>query len=136
MLAGIDPGASTGIALFDGGKLTQLMTWTPKQLVLMLPSLNLEAIIYEDSRLTSPVWSRGTSQAARLKIARNVGQVDAVCAMICELAQEMGITAKGISPRHKGAKLDAVTFNKLTGWDKKSNQHERDAAMCVFYTMK
>jgi hypothetical protein len=44
----------------------------------------------------------------------------------------MKISAHGISPKHKGRKLDAETFNKLTGWQKKSNQHERDAAM-VFY---
>jgi hypothetical protein len=44
----------------------------------------------------------------------------------------MKINAHGISPKHKGRKLDAETFNKLTGWQKKSNQHERDAAMCVF----
>jgi len=89
-------------------------------------------VIFEDSRLTSPVWSRGTSQAARMKIARNVGQVDAICNLICALCEEMKINAHGISPKHKGRKLDAETFNKLTGWQKKSNQHERDAAMCVF----
>jgi len=60
------------------------------------------------------------------------GQVDAICNLICALCEEMKISAHGISPKHKGRKLDAETFNKLTGWDKKSNQHERDAAMCVF----
>lgn len=132
MLIGLDPGASTGVAIFENGKLIRLTTWTPIQLITLLPSLSVTSVIFEDSRLTSPVWSRGTSQAARMKIARNVGQVDAICNLICALCEEMKISARGVSPKHKGRKLDAETFNKLTGWDKKSNQHERDAAMCVF----
>jgi len=125
MIVGLDPGTNTGVAIFEDGKLTKLTTWTPIQLITLLPSLSVKSVIFEDSRLTSPVWSRGTSQAARMKIARNVGQVDAICNLICALCEEMKINAHGISPKHKG-------FNKLTGWDKKSNQHERDAAMCVF----
>lgn len=132
MLIGLDPGANTGVAIFDDRKLIRLTTWTPIQLITLLPILGVTSVIFEDSRLTSPVWSRGTSQAARMKIARNVGQVDAICNLICALCEEMKINAHGISPKHKGRKLDAETFNKLTGWDKKSNQHERDAAMCVF----
>ena len=132
MLIGLDPGANTGVAIFDDRKLIRLTTWTPIQLITLLPILGVTSVIFEDSRLTSPVWSRGTSPAARMKIARNVGQVDAICNLICALCEEMKISAHGISPKHKGRKLDAETFNKLTGWDKKSNQHERDAAMCVF----
>ena len=132
MIVGLDPGANTGVAIFEDGKLIRLTTWTPIQLITLLPSLSVTSVIFEDSRLTSPVWSRGTSQAARMKIARNVGQVDAICTLICALCEEMKINAHGISPKHKGRKLDAETFNKLTGWDIKSNQHERDAAMCVF----
>lgn len=132
MIIGLDPGANTGVAIFENGKLAKLATWTPIQLVTLLPGLSVQRIIYEDSRLTAPVWSRGTNQAARMKIARNVGQVDAICSLICLLCEKMNISAYGISPKQKGQKIDAETFNKLIGWDKKSNQHERDAAMCVF----
>jgi len=113
MLIGLDPGTSTGVAIFENGKLTKLTTWTPIQLITLLPSLSVTSVIFEDSRLTSPVWSRGTSQAARIKIARNVGQVDAICNLICAICEEMKISAHGISPKHKGRKLDAETFNKL-----------------------
>ena len=131
MLIGLDPGASVGVAIFEDKKLTRLMTWTPLQLITLLPSLSVDRVIFEDSRLISPVWGRGTTQAAKIKIARNVGQVDAICNLICSLCDEMKVNAHGISPKHKGRKLDAETFNKITGWTKKSNQHERDAAMCV-----
>jgi hypothetical protein len=131
MLIGLDPGSFTGVAIFENKKLTRLMTWTPLQLITLLPSLSVDRVIFEDSRLISPVWGRGTTSAAKLKIARNVGQVDAICNLICSLCNEMKVSAHGISPKHKGRKLDTETFNKITGWTKKSNQHERDAAMCV-----
>jgi hypothetical protein len=131
MLIGLDPGSSTGVAIFENKKLTRLMTWTPIQLITLLPSLSVDRVIFEDSRLISPIWGRGTTSAAKLKIARNVGQVDAICNLICSLCDEMKVNAHGISPKHKGRKLDTETFNKITGWTKKSNQHERDAAMCV-----
>jgi len=131
MLIGLDPGTNTGVAIFEDGKLTKLTTWTPLQLITLLPGLSVDRVIFEDSRLISPVWGRGTNQAAKIKIARNVGQVDAICNLICNLCDEMKVSAHGISPKHKGRKLDAETFNKIMGWTKKSNQHERDAAMCV-----
>jgi len=34
-----------------------------------------------------------------------------------------------VSPKGKGAKVNAEQFKKLTGWDRPSNQHERDSAM-------
>ena len=38
----------------------------------------------------------------------------------------------GVSPLRKGSKLTAARFAKVTGWQGRSNQHERDAAMCAF----
>lgn len=131
-LIGIDPGASTGMAFFAGGKLVELRTVHPLTIYDVLSASNATRVIFEDSRLTSPVWSRGTTAAARIKIARNVGQVDAICGLICEACGRIGIEALGISPKNKGAKLDAERFSQVTGWATRSNQHERDAAMVAW----
>ncbi len=139
IIIGIDPGVNTGIAVFNHKLLTDLCTIRPFHLTEVLSAIftdisassdNLR-VIYEDSRLTSPVWSRGTNKAALIKIARNVGQVDAVCSMIVDICEQYNVPCHGISPKNKGKKIGAEEFNKLTGWQKKSNQHERDAAMCV-----
>ena len=37
-----------------------------------------------------------------------------------------------VGPKHKGAKLDAEQFAKVTGWTGSSNQHERDADMVAW----
>lgn len=131
-LIGIDPGANTGIAVYKDGKLCELYTVAPWNIAAFIVSINPARVIYEDSRLTSPVWSRGTSAAARIKIARSVGQVDAWCSLIVAVCGELGIPAHGISPKGKGAKLDAAQFAHMTGWAGRCNQHERDAAMVAW----
>jgi len=128
-LIGIDPGAHTGMAVYHDGALCHLLTLDPWDIALQLAHRKPQRVVFEDSRLTSPVWSRGTTPAARIKIARNVGQVDAWCNYITAACAGLGIAAHGISPKHKGAKLDAAQFKAATGWAGASNQHTRDAAM-------
>lgn len=131
-IIGIDPGTHTGMAFFEGGKLVELRTIHPLTIYDVLAASKATRVIYEDSRLTSPVWDRGTTTAARIKIARNVGQVDFICGLIVEACARIGIDALGISPKGKGAKLDAAQFEKVTGWATRSNSHERDAAMVAW----
>ena len=126
-IIGIDPGAKTGVAIFIGGKLTELRTTTPNGVAALLDEIQPERVVFEDSRLTSPTWARGVSPAAMRKIARNVGQVDAWCSQLVDLCAARGIVAHGISPKGKGAKLNAVRFAEMTGWEGRTNQHCRDA---------
>ena len=121
MIVGIDPGASTGIAIYHGGKLASLHTVEPHQLESIISTAG--RVVYEDSRLIRP---------AALKMARNVGEIDAWCKLIVAICDRKGIPVHGISPKHKGAKLDAAQFKAATGWTERSNQHERDAAMCAW----
>ena len=39
---------------------------------------------------------------------------------------------QGMAQRAKGSKLDAEAFGLVTGWEGKSNQHERDGAMVAW----
>ncbi|MEY4427213.1 MAG: hypothetical protein RL535_1511 [Pseudomonadota bacterium] len=126
MILGVDPGVSTGIAIYRGGELILLETIHPAYIGGFINESS--GVVFEDSRLQSRVWSAAASKAASCKIARNVGEIDAWCRLITELCERKGIPALGISPKAKGAKMDADAFAKLTGWDRRSNQHERDAA--------
>ena len=128
VIMGVDPGSNTGIALFEGGKLTTLQTIEPHQLVEVIETVSPSRVVFEDSRLISPTWKRGVSNAAQLKIARDVGQIDAWCRLIVATCARLQIPAHGISPKQKGAKLDAAQFTALTGWEGRSNEHTRDAA--------
>lgn len=133
VIMGIDPGSSTGIAIYRSGALVDLQTIEPFQLAETIAAISPARVVFEDSRLISPTWKRGTSEAARLKIARDVGQIDAWCRLIVETCARLGIPAHGISPKHKGAKVETQEqFNEITGWAGRSNQHTRDAAMVAF----
>lgn len=135
VVMGIDPGTHTGIALFEGGKLTTLQTIEPHQLVEVIETVMPARVVFEDSRLISPTWKRGVSNAAQLKIARDVGQIDAWCRLIVATCERLQIPAHGISPKAKGAKLSAEQFAVLTGWTGRSNEHSRDAA-CVAWQFR
>ena len=129
MILGIDPGANKGVAFFIGGKLLSLETVAPWGIAFALRN-NISRVVFEDSRLQSNVWiTSKLTRPAALKVARNLGQVDAWCSLIVALCAEQKIPCHGISPKAKGEKLNAVQFAKLTGWIGKNNQHERDAAM-------
>ena len=132
VILGIDHGIRTGVAVFHGGGLTSLTTIEPHTIRAVLDLHRPSRVVFEDSRLTSPVFSARGNRATALKIARNVGEVDAWCRLITLVCAEMQIPAHGISPERKGAKLNSMQFRQQTGWEGKSNQHERDAAMVAW----
>ncbi len=127
-ILGIDPGANTGVAVFTGGKLETLHTISPHQIPDFLRESGAKRVIFEDSRLTSYVFTTVKSRPAALKMARNVGTVDAWCTLIVLTCGDLGIACHGISPAGKGAKLNAAQFARMTGWLAASNEHQRDAA--------
>lgn len=129
---GMDPGAHTGVALYRGGTLVALETITPREIAAKLADVMPARLVFEDSRLESFVWTSASSKAAALKMARNVGQIDAWCTLITEICADLGIPCHGISPKAKGAKVAADAFGRITGWEGRTNGHERDAAMVAW----
>ena len=138
IILGIDPGQSTGVATFIDGRLVKLETIQPHRLPELIRLTGAVRVIFEDSRLQSHLFSGhkpgagALSAPQKLKIARNVGQVDAWCSLITAACADLGIVAHGISPKGKGAKLNAAQFAALTGWTDKSNEHTRDAAVVAW----
>ncbi len=130
-LIGLDPGASTGVAIYIGGKLDKLATVEPWRIPEVIQAHGADRVVFEDSRLTSYMFTTVKSRPAALKMARNVGEVDAWCKLIVAVCDQLKIPAHSISPKNKGSKLNAKEFAAATGWDGKSNQHERDASMCA-----
>lgn len=133
-VVGIDPGQSTGVAVYLAGKLVSLQTLAPDQLEAWLEQNRPGVVFFEDSRKTSKTFTAGKvrSVAAALKIARNVGEIDRLCKDIEAMCQRLGIECYGVTPAGKGSKVDAKAFAQITGWADRSNQHARDAAMVAW----
>ena len=131
-IIGIDPGYNTGWATYHDGKLVSLRTIQPSEMAAALALEQPSRVIFEDSRLTSFMFTTVKSRPVALNMARKVGQVDAWCRLITDICAELNIPAHGISPKAKGKKLDAKEFARITGWAGPSNEHTRDAAMVAW----
>lgn len=133
IVLGIDPGTYTGMAIFHDGKLSKLRTTDLLGAIAFIKAEPTKLVAIEDSTLLSHIFTApGLSKAASMKVARNIGEVDMACKIIKQICGEQGIAYYSISPKEKGAKLDAKRFNELTGWAARCNQHERDAAMVAW----
>ena len=132
IILGLDPGANTGIAVYSAGQLQTLHTISPHHIPEFIRDSGAKRVIFEDSRLTSYVFTTVKSRPVALSMARKVGQVDAWCLLIQLVCSDLDISGHGISPKQKGAKLDAKEFARTTGWLAKSNEHERDGAMVAW----
>ena len=132
LILGIDPGSNTGVASYIGGKLKHLATIEPVEIAARIEAVRPSRVVFEDSRLLSYTWTTIKSRPAALKMARNVGEVDAWCKLIVAVCAQLDIPAHGISPKGKGAKVGSEQFERITGWAARSNEHERDAAMVAW----
>ena len=132
IVLGIDPGQHNGLAIFNDGKLIDLKTVAPIDLNQSIRDVQPALVVFEDSRLQSTTFVRQANYAQMLKIARNVGMVDALCGLISDICIVDKIKAIPISPKDKGAKVNSERFKSITGWEKQSNQHCRDAAMIAW----
>jgi hypothetical protein len=135
----IDPGVMSGWAEYRGGVLTYLDTYSPREVILQLESAINDwstppnAVVIEDSRMISPVFgvkknSKGGLPAIN-KIARNIGILDGICGIIQEVCENYKVMLIQVSAKDKGAKLGAESFQAVTGWVGRTNEHQRDAAM-------
>jgi hypothetical protein len=132
MIIGLDPGTHTGLAIIRAGKLELLQTIHPLDISARLAEFGPKRVVFEDSRLTTHLFTTNSRTAVAKSMARKVGQVDMVCGLIVEACGRLGIPAHGISPKGKGAKLNAAQFKAATGWDGASNEHCRDACMVAW----
>jgi hypothetical protein len=132
VVLGIDPGANTGMAVYEGGKLKVLLVGHPWNMHGVIKQFQPDRVVFEDSRLQSNVWSAVGNRAVACNIARKVGQVDAWCTYLVSICEALQIPCHGISPKEKGGKVDAEEFKRITGWTGTSNEHMRDAAMVAW----
>lgn len=134
---GIDPGVNTGFAIVCNGKLTD---------VLCIPACQAEAkvltwsqnhsphviVYFEDARMRN--WF-GKMDAEQKKygaaVREGAGSIKRDCQRWEEFLKHHNIPHVAVAPKNNKTKLDAAQFKRITGWEGRTNEHSRDAAMLV-----
>lgn len=132
IMVGIDPGCATGYAEWDSlrrhfARVESMMLHEALDAVLKLRAAGvLHSVTFEDARLRTGYFGKN----AKAK-QQGAGSVKRDCTIWADFLGGHGIPFKTVSPRAKGAKVDAKTFIRLTAWVGRTNEHGRDAAMLV-----
>lgn len=130
-MVGIDPGVDTGFAIWDAEAqaLRDVSTESIVSAMLRVQALqaegSLHSVTYEDARLRTWFGSKGR------EALQGAGSIKRDCQVWAEWLAHIGCPYRAVSPRAKGAKVDASTFARLTNWTKRTSNHGRDAAMLV-----
>lgn len=143
LYVGIDPGANTGIAEWDGKEFTHMATYTFWEAIYYLMTIldcararNLDMIIYiEDPNLNPATHDhQETKSNIREKISQNVGSNKRDAQLLIEYCEKwMKYKVHRIKPsKYSASKLSAEKFRTQTGYTKQTSQHVRDAAMLVY----
>lgn len=163
LIIGIDPGTNTGYALFkyttandtieligcDSYDITEVI----EQLMLPIASGDKKdfKILVEDarerkwfgtaeSRIYQKIKSRQPVNASELSTYKGMllgaGSVRRDCSILEEFLKRYGYSYHMIPPKNSSTKVPAAAFKKLTGWNGRTNEHSRDAAMLVLSNYK
>lgn len=127
---GLDPGAVTGIAIYEDGRLSKLLDAGPLESFDLIKKLKPDLLVFEDSRAQGAIWSG--KAGAKVAAARSIGRVDMQCAMLEKYCIDNKIIFVAVSPKAKGAKQTAAQFKQWSGYGGKTNQHQRDAALVAW----
>ncbi|MDE3023159.1 MAG: hypothetical protein KGI54_15135 [Pseudomonadota bacterium] len=124
---GIDPGTKTGLASFMNGELVDMTTTDFWGCIEQL-TVHDDAIVVLEIPTTKHVWhgKQSDSTAVKHRTGFNVGSCYTQAQLIAEWLILKG--RRYITHNPQG-KLDAKELARITGWTKRTNQHERDAAM-------
>jgi len=130
-IIGIDPGTTTGIAVWDTyhNKFDMISSGSIVQVQGTILTVYYSWDIYlriEDAR-----QRRWFARTGRERL-QGAGSVKRDCAIWQEFCEHHGFDYEMTHPVRGGTKLAAKPFKAITGWGGRTNQNARDAAMLVF----
>lgn len=133
LMVGLDPGVRTGFAVWsrETRALTAVETVGITQAMTLIRTMadagSLHSVRFEDARLRTWFGARGR------EALQGAGSIKRDCSIWDEfLSGLVGVPFLPVSPQGKGRKLDAAAFARLTGWQGRTSEHGRDAAMLVW----
>ena len=130
---GIDPGVNTGLAIWDREiKAFIAVRSLPIHgaMAVIMDQVGLfgkDSIIVrvEDARKRTWFANAGREQL------QGAGSIKRDCKIWEDFLTEKGVAFEMIAPKQNKTKVTHEYFQRLTGWQTKTNSHSRDAAMLV-----
>lgn len=133
LIASIDPGVKTGLAIWDCEKQSfrHIATLSIVEAMHDISDLNicgaLRKVIFEDARLRK--WY-GKNSASKIQGA---GSIKRDCSIWQEFCEYYNIPFEAVAPQKGQTKWSAEKFKRLTGWTGRTSEHARDAALLVWW---
>jgi hypothetical protein len=127
---GIDPGVNTGVAIWHKptSRLLEVGCYSiiaAMDRIVKLGPLAIIELRYESAHLRKWFGSKGPEA---LQGAGSIKRDSTIWAEFCEFH---GIKGCPIAPQKGATKWTAEYFRTVTGWQGRTNQHGRDAALLV-----
>lgn len=129
---GIDPGTNTGVAVWDSreGKFLSLETLSLHRALLKVMIIHAEnpkmEVVFEDARQRT--WFGYGDVSAK---AQGAGSVKRDCSIWEDFLTDYGIPFQAHAPIKGGTKVSADYFRRISGYQGRTSEHSRDAAMLV-----
>lgn len=136
LIIGIDPGVNTGLAVWDAvaEKFQSLTTLQLHRAIILIDILHrkgeIDHVVYEDARLRK--WFGNHSAKKDRQKLQGAGSIKRDCVILQDFLADLNIPHTGIAPQAGATKWSAEQFKKLTGWEGRTSEHARDAALLVF----
>lgn len=130
ILIGIDPGVHTGFAFTLNGELIAVECGTAVMAEQYILKMRRDftcaiAVYFEDARLRTWFGQKGK------EALQGAGSIKRDCQRWEEWLVHHGISFCKVAPKNNKTKLPADQFKRITGWEGRTNEHSRDAAMLV-----
>lgn len=137
LVVGIDPGLHTGLAVWDTSA-RQFLDIRCSGIVSAMDYLDdlafqrgIGLVVFEDARQRK--WIPRERDLAQMKgRAMGAGSVKRDCSIWEEWCAARGVQYIASRPKNGMTKLTDAYFRGITGYDRRTNEHGRDAAMLVF----
>lgn len=140
---GIDTGVHTGFAVWDNkqGRLLAVESLPIHKAMERVKAYveaykatgkNAVCVRVEDPRQRNWFGTEFMSRDEERKRLQGVGSVKRDASIWEEFLKDLGIQFEMVAPKRNVTKLKQETFKSHTGWEQRTNEHGRDAAMLVF----
>lgn len=135
LIIGIDPDLEkSGVAVLKDGSLRlDNMRFYDLTQYFEVNKDQIKKVVIEAGWLNkkSNLHSRyGQSKRAGERIAKNVGENHATGKLLVEMAESLGLAVVLVKPTK--SKKNSEEFNRITGWQGRTNQEQRDAGLLIW----